>query len=107
LARHLLLIETNCQPGTDVEFNRWYDEIHIPELLQIDGFVRATRYGVADAQMGRSVPDQRYLALYEIDAESAQAALDALAAATPALNMSPTLVTGRGAMRARMYTPLT
>jgi hypothetical protein len=101
-----LLIETNCAPGTDEEFNRWYDEVHIPELLTIDGFVSATRFEVADAQMGRSLPPQRYMALYEIDADSAQQALDALAAKTRELHMSDTLQTGPGAMKARMYASL-
>lgn len=106
MPRHLLIVETSCAEGSDAEFNRWYDEVHIPQLLTIDGFVGARRYRLADAQMGRSRPEQPYLALYEIEADDPQAALDALLARTAALEMTPTLVTGRGAVRTRLYTAL-
>jgi hypothetical protein len=106
VAKHLLIVETNPSENADDEFNRWYDEVHIPELLEIDGFVDAKRFILADAQMGRSRPDQRYLALYEIEAETAQAALDAFNARAPQLRMSPTLRQGRGEVRIRMYTSL-
>jgi hypothetical protein len=106
VAKHMLIVETNCTDGDDDEFNRWYDEVHIPELLRIDGFVDAKRFEVAGAQMGRRQPEHRYLAFYEIDAETPQAALDALTARAPGLQMSPTLRQGRGEVRSRLYKSL-
>jgi hypothetical protein len=106
LPTHLLVFQTDCAPGTDDEFNRWYNEVHIPELLRIPGFKAATRYRVADAQMGRRSPDHRYLALYEIEADTAQEALDALNAKTAELAMSDTLLTGPGQLSASVWTSL-
>ena len=44
----------------DDEFNRWYDEEHIPERLAIPGVLNAARYVAV-----RGEP--KYLACYEID----------------------------------------
>ena len=42
------------------EFNRWYDQHHVPGLLAVPGFISATRF----SQLG---PPRRYLAVYEIE----------------------------------------
>ncbi|HEY9312469.1 hypothetical protein [Williamsia sp.] len=57
------------------EFNRWYDEIHIPEILTVDGFVSARRFTSADGT--------KFVAVYEIDTDidTAKVSLQAAAAA--------------------------
>lgn len=84
-----LVVYTKCAAGRDDEFNRWYDEIHIPEVLALGPFIRARRYRIPEAQM---LPQTHtYLAIYEFRGEVAKA-LDALNAATGKLRMSDTLV---------------
>jgi hypothetical protein len=34
-------------PGTEEEFNRWYDSTHMPEVLSLPGFVAGQRYAPA------------------------------------------------------------
>jgi hypothetical protein len=104
--KHLLIVETNCTDGDEDEFNRWYDEVHVPELLQIPGFNHVSRYRATETQPSRRPIEQRYIALYEVEAADARAALDALDAHTPQLNMSDTLRTGRGEVRMRVYESL-
>lgn len=106
MSRHLLVVETNCVAGADEEFNRWYDEVHVPQLLELDGFLNVSRYRVADAQMGRSVPPQRYVAMYEIEADDPQQALETLNAGQQHFEMTPLLVTGPREVRVRLYTAL-
>jgi hypothetical protein len=55
----LLLVLTDVPPEIEEEFNRWYDEEHIPERLAVPGFVGATRYRAVEGS-------PRYLALYEL-----------------------------------------
>ena len=38
-----MLVYTNAVEGRDEEFNRWYDEIHLPEVLALPEFTRASR----------------------------------------------------------------
>lgn len=68
----MLVVWTNpTTKDAEEEYNRWYNETHLPDVLKVPGFVAATRYvftGVA-ALDGMDDPPQRYLALYEVDAE--------------------------------------
>lgn len=56
----LLVVVVDVLPEHEEEFNRWYDEEHIPEKRAAPGFRSARRFRSHD-QPGR------YLALYEID----------------------------------------
>jgi hypothetical protein len=56
--------------GREDEFNEWYDRVHVPDLLAIAGVVSAQRFDLLDAEIVRAAgwtPEQRYLAIYEID----------------------------------------
>jgi hypothetical protein len=70
LSRHLLVVLANATEGSDEEFNRWYDGVHLPQLLAIPGLVSARRYRLDQRQMRgtRSRPFE-YLTLYEIESD--------------------------------------
>jgi len=78
--KYTFVVLTNPTAGNEAEYNRWYDEQHIPDVLKASGFVRAQRFKLADAQMA---PDgdktHRYLALYEIETDDVAASLKDLA----------------------------
>ena len=57
--RGLFMVFTDIPPEYEEEFNRWYDEEHIPERLAIPGILDAARYVAV-----RGGP--KYLACYEI-----------------------------------------
>ena len=84
-----MLVFTNATEGRDDEFNQWYDEVHLEEVLALPEFVGATRHKLADAQM---FPDQShgYLAIYEYKGDAADA-IAALGAAADSFNMSDAL----------------
>ena len=43
--RWLIAVQTNCtDPSREKEFNDWYDNTHVPEVLEVQGIVRMTRY---------------------------------------------------------------
>lgn len=106
-ARTVLLVFSNPVDGCEDEYNAWYSEHHLDEILEIDGFRTAQRFRLADgARMSRDTPSApyRYLTLYEVDVgalERADAALFALARTeraealaagrTPKLVMSPSM----------------
>lgn len=90
MGKHILVVHTNAKEGQDEAFNEWYSNVHVQEVVQIPGFVSAQRFQLSDEQMGGECA-YKYLAIYEIEAESAGAALDALKAARPQLNMTDSL----------------
>jgi hypothetical protein len=72
MAKHLLLAFTNPVVGREEEFNRWYDERHVPDLLAVPGFVSAQRFSLTDAT-GQGRPGWTHLALYELDTDDPNA----------------------------------
>lgn len=62
MAKSLLFVESKPEsPEHVADYHKWHDEIHIPEMLTIDGFVSARRWQ----------PDggETFITLYEIDAD--------------------------------------
>ena len=49
---HRLIVFTQPAAGQEAEYNRWYDEVHLGDVLEVDGFVAAQRFALADAQIG-------------------------------------------------------
>jgi hypothetical protein len=81
--RGLFLVFSNAtSPERIRDFNRWYDESHLRELLQVPGVVAATRYELDEAQMmpGEDGFGRRFLAVYEIEAEDLEQVRDAVRA---------------------------
>jgi hypothetical protein len=56
----LLVVQVEIDPVDDEEFNRWYDEEHIPEKLGEPGFLTARRFKASDGEC-------KYLVVYELE----------------------------------------
>jgi hypothetical protein len=61
--------------GQEETYNRWYDEVHLPELRAVPGIVKATRYKVV--QSNQPWP---YVATYQIETDDLQATMAAMQA---------------------------
>jgi primosomal replication protein N len=51
MGRHILVVMTNAVEGKDQEFNHWYSNVHLGEVVAIPGFVSAQRYKLADSEI--------------------------------------------------------
>ncbi|MFE3543119.1 hypothetical protein ACFXK0_09120 [Nocardia sp. NPDC059177] len=70
MARSKMLVFSNPVAGQDTEFNEWYDNVHLGEVLAVPGIVAGERYGRVPAQLpGGDATGQSYLAVYELDAD--------------------------------------
>lgn len=58
--RALLLVMMDIDPAHEADFNRWYEEEHIPERMAIPGFLSARRFEAIEG-------GPKYLALYELE----------------------------------------
>lgn len=84
------VVLTNCDSAHEREFNEWYDNVHINDLLRIPGVVAARRSKIAQAQMtmidgalvlcGREDIDAKYqyLACYSIETDDLAGVLQAV-----------------------------
>jgi len=64
MPRVVLITSVDIGDGAEADFNRWYNGVHLPEVLACPGFVSATRFECTDGQ-------PRYLAIYELESEEA------------------------------------
>lgn len=70
----LYLVRSNPVEGKEIEFNEWYENIHLDEVLQIPGFKTAQRFELHETQMQ---PDQSHahIAIYELDSDDVASTL--------------------------------
>ncbi len=63
----LLVVATDVPADREEEFNRWYDQEHVYELLAIPGFLDAARYQVVRGLEFGGGGGPKYLAIYELE----------------------------------------
>jgi hypothetical protein len=71
------VVLTNPIEGEDSTFNKWYDEVHVPDVLDVPGVVAAQRYDIAEVKVPDDEdlpaqlppPTHRYMVIYELDRE--------------------------------------
>jgi hypothetical protein len=80
VAHYTLLVLTNPVSGREDEYNNWYDNQHLSDLLAVDGFVAAQRFRLAETDPPQQFA-HRYLAIYEIETDDLAKTQAALAAA--------------------------
>lgn len=75
MAKGIFYVESRpTGPDRDQEYNAWYDEVHIPELLALDGFVAARRL--------RPVQDDGpYVSIYDLEGDDLAAIIANMIAA--------------------------
>ena len=60
----IMLVLTNCKDANgENEFNRWYEDVHVADILDSGAFHTAYRYESLDPESSKS----KYLAIYETD----------------------------------------
>jgi hypothetical protein len=58
------VVSVDVDSTIEKEFNKWYDEVHVPEVLACPGWVSGARYMSTQG-------DPKYLAIYEMETEDA------------------------------------
>ena len=77
----LYMVRSNPVDGKEAEFNRWYSDVHLAEVLQIEGFQTAQRFRMHPRQV-QSHSTHAYLAIYHIDSSDVEGTLENLKKAT-------------------------
>jgi hypothetical protein len=74
MAGALLIVFSNPTEGCDEdEFNRWYAEVHVPDILRMGGARVGRRYQAAGVPLLPGLPEPgRYAAIYEVEADTVE-----------------------------------
>ena len=100
----LYLVFGNPAAGKEAEFNEWYDNVDVPEVLATPGMLTAQRFELRDSEMtgaegGPPAPAHRYLTVYEMEGDvDATMAKIGDAVQSGAMHMSDSLDMGGVAM---------
>ncbi|OBJ55141.1 DUF4286 family protein [Mycobacterium sp. 1423905.2] len=85
MAKGIIYVETfPSSPDRDEEYNAWYNDVHLKELVALDGIVSARRLRPVDGE-------GPYVALYEIEADDLQSVLQNMLDNAGQLHMSDAL----------------
>jgi hypothetical protein len=97
MARYKIIAFNNPVEGREDEYNDWYSNTHLADVLKTPGFLTGQRFRLAPAQKAGSEQRWKYAAVYECEADHAQQLLDGLAArlGTPAMPISSSLAEQR------------
>jgi hypothetical protein len=76
MAMGIILAHTAAAAGRDQEYNDWYRDVHVVDMLKLAGFTSARRFKRVDGEH-----DTPYLTVYEVEADDLNAALAGIAAA--------------------------
>jgi hypothetical protein len=83
MERHIMVVQVNPVVGRDDEFNEWYDNYHIKEMLKTPGFVSARRFRFCDVQLpSGDTASHKYLVIYEIEGAIAPVVADLMSPET-------------------------
>lgn len=80
MARYVFAVHSNPVPGREDEYNEWYSQKHLDDVLELPGVVSARRLTLADQQVRSGPFAHRYFALYEIETDDLQAFIDEMTA---------------------------
>lgn len=91
--KYCYLVFTSPTPGKEKEYNDWYTNQHLSDVLKVPGFVAATRYQLNDLGANGAKMPHRYLAIYEVETDDPAATLADLnsRAGTPDMVMTDAL----------------
>lgn len=70
MQRYNFIVLTNPVEGREDEYNDWYTNTHLPDVLKIPGIVAAQRFTRAAIQRGAGPFPWKYLAIYECESDN-------------------------------------
>lgn len=90
MGKYIYTAFTNANPGREDEFNDWYDNRHLADLLNIQGIVSAQRFRSASVQRGNYKSPYKYMTTYEIETNDLQNVISEIVAkiGTPSMPIS-------------------
>ena len=75
--KYTMVVLTNATAGKDAEFNEWYTNRHLHDVLKVPGIIGAQRFKLA-VNPSPTGPSWHYYAAYEMETDDPKATVDDL-----------------------------
>jgi len=73
MPRGIMYVETMpVSPDREADYHKWYNDTHLAEIVSVEGIVSARRFAPTDG-------NGPFIAIYELDCDDLDAAVDRLA----------------------------
>ena len=72
MSRYIFAVHSNAAEGREEEYNDWYSNHHLKDLLAVPGVVSARRLTLAEQQVQPGRQPFKYFCLYEIETDDLQ-----------------------------------
>ncbi len=108
MAIHKFIVFTNPTAGKEQEFDDWYMNTHMPDVMKVPGFVSGQRFTWGHAQAKQYAETWQYMTILDIETDDLQGTLNNLIsrAGTPEMHMSDSLSNHRIAYAFTPATPV-
>ena len=83
--RYILQVSSKAVPGREADYDEWYENTHMWEVLGLPGFLSCERFRRAGPG---AEGETEFVAQYAVETDDPAALLNALFAATPNFNMT-------------------
>jgi len=74
MGKYKLVVLSDAVEGREEEFNDWYSNQHLGDIVDIPGFASAQRLKLKSVQIGHF--KNKYLAIYEMDTDDPDKAIE-------------------------------
>jgi len=75
---YYFMVMSNPTPGKDDDYNRWYDRIHAPVVIERGNFIWAQRFELSPKHFGYGTPqltERQYMVIFAIETDDLDASL--------------------------------
>lgn len=83
--RYIVEVSSRALPGRDAEYDRWYGEVHVGEVLALPGFKSVERFRRLSMA---GEPTGEFVALYTVETDDPGGLVQSLFAATPTMTLT-------------------
>lgn len=88
--RYLLEVSSRALPGREADYDSWYGDVHVKEVLALPGFESAERFRRLGAD-GQETGE--FVALYTVETDNPPALLQSLFAASATMQLTDAIDT--------------
>jgi hypothetical protein len=91
MTSYIFVVHSEPMAGREDEFNHWYENVHLDDVVAVPGFIAAQRFKIDGEPFQGPRPPHRYLCIYEMETDDPDATMRTLAEAADNMFVSPAL----------------
>ena len=80
MPRYKLVVMTHAMEGREEEYNEWYQNVHLHDVVALEGFKSAQRFRLNRSLLADGSAPQPYLAIYDVETDDIDRAIDGMLA---------------------------